>query len=82
MQTYGENPSQEKILEIAKNKGYTYQRKGKEQSQNKQVASEIYKSGLKVDWVAWINSIKMFVPVLELLKLPFSALSLILKHHG
>lgn len=69
-QIYSETPSQEKILEIARSKGHTYQRKCKEQSQNKQVASERYKSGLKVDWAAWINNIKMFVPVLEFLYIP------------
>lgn len=50
-------------MEIARSKGYIYQRKGKDLSQTKQVASERYKSGLKIDWVSWINSVKMFLPV-------------------
>ena len=69
-QVCGETQSREQILEIARSKGYTYQRKGKDQNQNKQVASEKYKSGLKVDWATWINNIKMSISVLELLKIP------------
>lgn len=69
-QLYGDKPTQEHVLELAKSKGYTYQRKGKGQSHNKQVPSERYKSGLNMDWVAWINNIKMSAPILELLKIP------------
>jgi len=69
-QAYRKKPSQEQILEIAKSKGYIYQRKSKDQNQSTQIASKRYKSGLKIDWAAWINSIKMSVPVLELLRIP------------
>lgn len=69
-QAYGEKPSQEQILEIAKSKGYTYQRKGKERSQNKRITSDKYKSSLKIDCATWINSIKVSVPVIKLLKFP------------
>lgn len=69
-QAYSEKPSQEQIIELDKSKGYTYQRKGKDQSQDTQVFSVRYKPDLKVDWVAWINNIKIFVPVFELLKSP------------
>jgi len=39
-QAYGKKPSQEQILELAKSKGYTYQRKSKGQSQGKKVPSK------------------------------------------
>lgn len=66
---HSENPSQEQILELSKSKGYTYQRSGKDPNQNKQVPSEMYRSGLNVDWETWINNIKMSVLVLEILKI-------------
>jgi len=43
-QAYSKRPSQEKILEISKSKGYTYQRQRKDQNQSKQISFKRYKS--------------------------------------
>lgn len=69
-QIYGGNSCQEKILEISTIQGHTNERKCKEQGQIKQVASERYRLGLKVDLYPLIKNIKIFILVLELLSTP------------
>ncbi len=56
---YGEKPSPEEIMEIAKDKGLTYQRRDKDQSGN-QIPPQIFNlgsnSGLDVDLGSWFNN--------------------------
>jgi len=70
---YGEKPSPEKIMEIARDKGLTYQRRDKDQSGN-QIPSRTFKpdlnSGLDVDLGSWFNNAKIWVLVPEIAKIP------------
>jgi ribonuclease HI len=70
---YGEKPSPEQILEIARDKGLTYQRRDKDQSGN-QIPPRTFNpglnSGLDVDLGSWFNNAKIWVPVSEIAKIP------------
>ena len=70
---YGEKPSPEQILEIARDKGLTYQRRDKDQSGN-QIPPRTFNpgvnSGLDVDLGSWFNNAKIWVLVSEIAKIP------------
>ncbi len=70
---YGEKPSPEQIVKIARDKGLTYQRRDKDQSGN-QIPPRTFNpgvnSGLDVDLGSWFNNAKIWVPVSEIAKMP------------
>lgn len=70
---YGEKPSLEQIMEIARDKGLTYQRRDKDHSGN-QIPPRTFKPGLNfgldVDLGSWFNNAKIWVSVSEIAKIP------------
>jgi len=70
---YGEKPSPEKILEIARDKGLAYQRRDKDQS-GIQIPTRTLNpgvnSGIDVDLGSWFNNAKIWVPVSKIVKIP------------
>jgi hypothetical protein len=76
---YGPKPTPQQIAEMAKYKGYTYQRSGnkdKGQTSAPKVPSTFPKSSepinvdLNIDLGGWINNAKILVPVSEIMKIP------------
>jgi hypothetical protein len=71
---FGEKPTPEQILEMARYKGVTYQRKGNENptktNQNIPKAITPPTSELSIDLGGWISNAKVLVPVTELIKIP------------
>jgi hypothetical protein len=70
---YGEKPTPEQILEMARYKGVTYQRKGNDNSSTQQ--QNIPKAftpteDLSLDLGNWISNAKVLVPVADLIKIP------------
>ena len=72
---FGENPSSDQILEIARDKGLTYQWRNKAQCEN-QITPKVpnpglnSNSGLNIYLGGWINNAKILVPVIEIIKIP------------
>lgn len=68
---FGERPSPDQILEIVRNKGLTYQRRDKEQSDNHATLRNFSPSSeMNIDLGGWLNNSKIWVPVTEVLKIP------------
>jgi ribonuclease HI len=76
---YGPKPTPQQIAEMAKYKGYTYQRSGnkdKGQTSAPKVSPTFPKSNepinvdLNIDLGGWLNSAKILVPVSEIMKIP------------
>jgi hypothetical protein len=71
---YGEKPTPEQILEMARYKGVTYQWKGNENPtksyQNIPKAITPPTSELNIDLGGWMSNAKVLVPVAELIKYP------------
>jgi hypothetical protein len=71
---FGEKPTPEQILEMARYKGVTYQRKGNENptrtNQNIPKAITPPTSELNIDLGGWVSNAKVMVPVVELTKIP------------
>jgi hypothetical protein len=76
---YGPKPTPQQIAEMAKYKGYTYQRSGskdKGQTSTPKVSPTFSKSNepinvdLNIDLGGWINNAKILVPVSEIMKIP------------
>jgi hypothetical protein len=78
---YGEKPTPEQILEMAKYKGVTYQRKGNDNaSKSSQIipkASTPPDTDLSVDLGSWISNAKVLVPVSEFIKIPSQKIKLL-----
>jgi hypothetical protein len=76
---YGPKPTPQQIAEMAKYKGYTYQRSGnkdKGQTSTPKVNPTFPKSkepinvDLNIDLGGWLNNAKILVPVSEIMKIP------------
>ncbi len=68
---FDERPSPDQILEIAKDKGLTYQRRDKDQSDNHAPLRNFSPaSGMNIDLGGWLNNSKIWVLVTEVLKIP------------
>jgi hypothetical protein len=71
---HGEKPTPKKILEMARYKGVTYQKKGNDNSsksyQNIPKAITPPNADLSVDLSSWISNAKVLVPISELIKIP------------
>jgi ribonuclease HI len=76
---YGPKPTPQQIAEMAKYKGYTYQRSGnkdKGQTSAPKVSPTFPKSNepinvdLNIDLGGWLNNAKILVPVSEIMKIP------------
>jgi ribonuclease HI len=76
---YGPKPTPQQIAEMAKYKGYTYQRSGnkdKGQTSTPKVSPTSPKSSepvnvdLNIDLGGWLNNAKILVPVSEIMKIP------------
>jgi hypothetical protein len=76
---YGPKPTPQQIAEMAKYKGYTYQRGGnkdKGQTNTPKVSPAFSKTNepinvdLSIDLGGWINNAKILVPVSEIMKIP------------
>jgi ribonuclease HI len=76
---YGPKPTPQQIAEMAKYKGYTYQRSGnkdKGQTSAPKVpptspkSSEPINVDLNIDLGGWLNNAKILVPVSEIMKIP------------
>ena len=71
IELFGEKPSPDQVLEIAKDKGLTYQRRDKEQSHNQNPPRIFNPSpSLDIDLGAWLRNAKILVPFTEAIKLP------------
>jgi ribonuclease HI len=76
---YGPKPTPQQVAEMAKYKGYTYQRSGnkdKGQTSAPKVSPTFPKSNepinvdLNIDLGGWLNNAKILVPVSEIMKIP------------
>jgi hypothetical protein len=71
---YGKKPTTEQILEMARHKGVTYQRRGNDNTNKsyQKVPKPLTPptTNLSVDLGSWISNAKVLVPVSELIKIP------------
>jgi hypothetical protein len=71
---FGENPTPEKILEMERNKGITYQRKGNDNPvkpyHNIPTTITPPTSKLSIELGSWVSNAKVLVSVIELIKIP------------
>jgi hypothetical protein len=68
---YGEKPSPEQILEMARFKGVTYQKKGNDNTQQQNIPKVITPTeNLNLDLGNWISNAKVLVPISDLIKIP------------
>lgn len=68
---FSEEPPLEQVLEIAKDKGLTYQRRSQNDNQvNSRSLNPRSTSGMNIHLGVWFNNSKVLVPVTEIVKIP------------